>query len=168
MTVLRRAHLAQASAPLCRKPQAQRAASPRFGGAEDAALRVDARVGARRRPQPVEPARLNDKVGQEQIQFTQPVADQPRGHGVAPARRGIGTAAQRQAVGEEGGGAFDAGDLIGQSRIRIARRDQLSSPIRSAAMKASCGICTLPYSRIRFLPSFCFSRSFFLRVMSPP
>ena len=43
-----------------------------------------------------------------------------------------------------------------------------SSPIRSAAMKASWGMDTLPYSRIRALPFFCFSRSFFLRVMSPP
>ena len=43
-----------------------------------------------------------------------------------------------------------------------------SSPIRSAAMNASCGIDTLPYSRIRALPFFCFSSSFFLRVMSPP
>lgn len=43
-----------------------------------------------------------------------------------------------------------------------------SSPIRSAAINASCGIDTLPYSRIRALPFFCFSSSFFLRVMSPP
>src|SRR5438445_12292556 len=38
----------------------------------------------------------------------------------------------------------------------------------SAAIKASCGISTLPNCRIFFLPSFCFSRSFRLRVMSPP
>ncbi len=43
-----------------------------------------------------------------------------------------------------------------------------SSPIRSAAMKASCGIDTLPYSRIRAFPFFCFSSSFFLREISPP
>ncbi len=48
------------------------------------------------------------------------------------------------------------------------RRPVYSSPMRSAAMKASCGICTLPYSRMRFLPSFCFSSSFFFRLMSPP
>ena len=40
--------------------------------------------------------------------------------------------------------------------------------MRSAAMKASCGIDTLPYSRIRALPFFCFSSSFFLREISPP
>ena len=32
-------------------------------------------------------------------------------------------------------------------------------------MKASCGIDTLPYSRILALPFFCFSSSFFLCVM---
>ena len=35
-------------------------------------------------------------------------------------------------------------------------------------MKASEGMETEPKLRIRFLPSFCFSRSFFFRVMSPP
>ena len=34
--------------------------------------------------------------------------------------------------------------------------------------KASCGMDTLPICFIRFLPSFCFSSSFFFRVMSPP
>lgn len=43
-----------------------------------------------------------------------------------------------------------------------------SSPIRSAAMKASCGIETFPYSRIRAFPFFCLSSSFFFREMSPP
>ena len=38
----------------------------------------------------------------------------------------------------------------------------------STAMKASVGTCTVPRLRIFFLPSFCFSSSFFLRVMSPP
>ncbi len=44
--------------------------------------------------------------------------------------------------------------------------DQLST--FSAAMKASCGMSTLPNCRIFFLPSFCFSRSLRLRVTSPP
>ena len=35
-------------------------------------------------------------------------------------------------------------------------------------MKASVGSWTVPKVRIFFLPSFCFSSSFFLRVMSPP
>ncbi len=40
--------------------------------------------------------------------------------------------------------------------------------ILRAAMKADCGISTSPICRMRFLPFFCFSRSFFLRLMSPP
>lgn len=42
------------------------------------------------------------------------------------------------------------------------------SLIFKAAMNALWGISTWPKARMRFLPSFCFSRSFFLRVMSPP
>ena len=38
----------------------------------------------------------------------------------------------------------------------------------NTAIKASCGIFTLPMDFIRFLPSFCFSKSLRLRVMSPP
>ena len=48
------------------------------------------------------------------------------------------------------------------------RRSFYWSPIFSAAMKADCGISTLPNWRMRFLPSFCFSRSLRLRVTSPP
>ena len=40
--------------------------------------------------------------------------------------------------------------------------------MRSAARKASCGISTRPSFFMRFLPAFCFSSSFFLRVTSPP
>ena len=43
-----------------------------------------------------------------------------------------------------------------------------SSSSLSTAMNASVGICTVPRERIFFLPSFCFSSSFFFRVMSPP
>ena len=38
----------------------------------------------------------------------------------------------------------------------------------SAATKASCGTSTRPIVFIRFLPSFCFSSSLRLRLMSPP
>ena len=38
----------------------------------------------------------------------------------------------------------------------------------STAIKASVGSCTVPRVRIFFLPSFCFSSSFFFRLMSPP
>ncbi len=42
------------------------------------------------------------------------------------------------------------------------------SPVESAAMKASWGTSTRPTIFIRFLPSFCFSSSLRLRLMSPP
>ena len=42
------------------------------------------------------------------------------------------------------------------------------SDVFSAAMKASCGTSTEPMFFMRFLPSFCFSRSLRLREMSPP
>src|SRR6185312_8869089 len=41
-----------------------------------------------------------------------------------------------------------------------------SSPMRKAAIKASCGMLTEPYSRILFFPYFCFSsRSYFLAFL---
>ena len=42
------------------------------------------------------------------------------------------------------------------------------SSVDNAATKASCGTSTRPMVFIRFLPSFCFSSSLRLRVMSPP
>ena len=59
-----------------------------------------------------------------------------------------------------------------QELCRMLERDLVgahqSSLIRRTARNASCGISTAPTIFIRFLPFFCFSRSFFLRVMSPP
>ena len=43
-----------------------------------------------------------------------------------------------------------------------------SSSIASTARNASCGISTRPTCFIRFFPSFCFSRSFRFREISPP
>ena len=43
-----------------------------------------------------------------------------------------------------------------------------SSSSFKTLMKASCGTSTDPTCLIRFLPSFCFSSSFFLREISPP
>ncbi len=52
---------------------------------------------------------------------------------------------------------------------KIDRRDAPPhASIFKAAMKASCGISTLPNWRMRFLPSFCLSRSLRLRETSPP
>ena len=52
---------------------------------------------------------------------------------------------------------------VGRTLIRRAHPS-----IFNAAMKASCGISTLPNCRIFFLPAFCFSSSLRLRVTSPP
>ena len=41
-------------------------------------------------------------------------------------------------------------------------------PAFKTEMNASCGMFTLPMAFMRFLPSFCFSHSLRLRVMSPP
>ena len=65
-----------------------------------------------------------------------------------------------------GAGLADPGRLL--RTARLASSAVQPSPILRAAMKADCGISTLPNWRIRFLPSFCFSRSFLLRVTSPP
>ena len=56
---------------------------------------------------------------------------------------------------------------LGSSNIHI---DCLCYPssVLKAATKASCGTETEPMDFMRFLPSFCFSSSFFLREMSPP
>src|SRR6185437_3639067 len=48
----------------------------------------------------------------------------------------------------------------------VARSRYLST-LRTAR-KASCGISTRPTCFMRFLPSFCFSSNFFLRLTSPP
>ena len=46
--------------------------------------------------------------------------------------------------------------------------EAVDSLVESAATNASWGTSTRPTIFIRFLPSFCFSSSFRLRVMSPP
>jgi hypothetical protein len=55
----------------------------------------------------------------------------------------------------------------GLDRVREAPRGRHHSTLRTAR-KASWGSSTRPTFFMRRLPSFCFSRSFFLRVMSPP
>ena len=61
-----------------------------------------------------------------------------------------------------------------RARTQVVRQKDLSSAFLSpgwvdrAATNASCGTSTRPIVFIRFLPSFCFSSSLRLRVMSPP
>ena len=50
----------------------------------------------------------------------------------------------------------------------LPRGTQPSLPASSTLRNAFCGISTCPNCFIRFLPSFCFWSSFFLRLMSPP
>jgi hypothetical protein len=50
----------------------------------------------------------------------------------------------------------------------LAALAQARYSILRMAWNASCGISTLPTFFMRFLPSFCFSRSLRLREMSPP
>ena len=96
------------------------------------------------------------------------------GKAEALAGRDLGRAEAR--IGEEGDQDKDIVD-VGRREQRDREQDgghgrrrpgRQSSPILSAAMKALCGISTWPNWRIRFLPSFCFSSSLRLRVMSPP
>ena len=69
--------------------------------------------------------------------------------------------------------AFGHGAVVSAKRKNDRPLVQIShkphqSPLLSTLMKASCGILTLPNIFIFFLPSFCFSSSLRLRVMSPP
>src|SRR5438128_8531835 len=75
--------------------------------------------------------------------------DQPLEHGV-----GVEVAVLAH-PGAEGDMQVEAVNAFHQSRL-------------NTAMNASCGISTLPTRLRRFLPSFCFSSSFRLRVTSPP
>jgi len=63
---------------------------------------------------------------------------------------------------------INASTLAYAASRKSGRREPQLSPILRAAMKADCGISTLPNWRIRFLPSFCLSSSLRLRVTSPP
>ena len=84
--------------------------------------------------------------------------------GVAIFRRRI-RRSTRAALGSasRGGNGFRSG-----APLFFTQQSSTHTSTFSAAMKASCGISTLPNWRMRFLPSFCFSRSLRLRVTSPP
>jgi len=52
--------------------------------------------------------------------------------------------------------------------LRAALTFSISASVARAATKASCGTSTRPTIFMRFLPSFCFSKSLRLREISPP
>ncbi len=79
-----------------------------------------------------------------------------------PAPRAIARAHGEIAVGADPGAERNVQVQPGE---RLA---QESVTVLSTATKADCGISTAPTVFMRFLPSFCFSRSLRLRVMSPP
>ena len=72
----------------------------------------------------------------------------------------------RRWAAERGYGTLEA--FAGTIDRRPRGLDGAQASIFRAAMKALCGISTLPNWRMRFLPSFCLSRSLRLREMSPP
>ena len=80
----------------------------------------------------------------------------PSGLRASPDRRGRATYASRSAK------------ALMPPCLPQARYFAVSWPVDSAAMNASCGTSTRPTIFMRFLPSFCFSSSLRLRVMSPP
>jgi hypothetical protein len=80
---------------------------------------------------------------------------------------------QIRQTGERGDGMAVAGLVLGYLATRLAAPGSYLGrfsdwPVDRAATNASCGTSTRPIVFIRFLPSFCFSSSFRLRVMSPP
>ncbi len=99
-------------------------------------------------------------------------------------RRAGGGAGEPGAVpgpleGEAPAGRVHPATGLSGTRARVIRRGSAHgayflalSPagplVESAAMNASWGTSTRPTIFIRFLPSFCFSSSLRLRVMSPP
>ena len=59
--------------------------------------------------------------------------------------------------------------IIGYSLLSVGYSSfSFQSLVSRILIKASCGICTLPTLFIRFLPSFCFFKTFIFRVTSPP
>ena len=57
--------------------------------------------------------------------------------------------------------------MAAERDVDVQAQRHSSSTLRTA-MKASCGISTVPNCFMRFLPSFCFSKSLRLREISPP
>jgi hypothetical protein len=92
---------------------------------------------------------------------------QPR----APSWVGEGVVEHEQRQHLAGAGRSHEGRIVPQAQVATKPEDdrrRLYSSNRRASMKASWGTSTRPMFFMRFLPSFCFSRSLRLRLMSPP
>ena len=81
-----------------------------------------------------------------------------KGSGILPRPFCVIDAAEKIAVIAN---AFAKGDMDIKPRAHLLSNFKM-------VMNASLGTSTEPIWRMRFFPSFCFSSSFFLRVMSPP
>ncbi len=82
----------------------------------------------------------------------------------AQAAQNVHSKEQMRASADSGGKSLSQHSQLGRSSSIVARY----ASIFKAARKALWGISTLPNWRMRFLPSFCFSSSLRLRLMSPP
>ena len=113
---------------------------------------------------PTQPQRLVERHDQSQSTGRQPDVHTGRTTGIPVAHRQGDEPVQRWPEGTRA--------VIPHLARLGARGDSyflaVSLSLESAAMKASWGTSTRPTIFIRFLPSFCFSSSLRLRVMSPP
>src|SRR5690606_10980777 len=101
------------------------------------------------------------------VEVAVPAPDPAEGHVEVDAECALGrTGRRRRRQGAVGG------NRVARGKGRAHFLDLASLPVGvsedRAAMKASGGTSTRPIDFIRFLPSFCFSRSLRLREMSPP
>ena len=115
-------------------------------------------------PDPTQPRVTPLLVEPEDLPHCRVALEQCRGgrgrhhvHGPVPLRERGEERGREDDVAEEGG-------LDDEDRVPLTRRHSTCSTARNA----SCGISTAPICFMRFFPSFCFSRSLRLRVMSPP
>ncbi len=73
---------------------------------------------------------------------------------------------RRYAIGALGN--LRSASALGPLTAIVEDEDRLAYCVFSTWMKASCGMLIRPMLFIRFFPSFCFSSSLRLRLMSPP
>jgi phosphatidylethanolamine-binding protein (PEBP) family uncharacterized protein len=107
------------------------------------------------------PSLVNGKNSRGTIAYTGRPAGRPRSRATAQGNR------RPQPRPGEPRRALSARALA-PTRVDGGRQRATHTSTFSAAMNASCGMSTLPNWRMRFLPSFCLSKSLRLRVTSPP